>query len=55
MFSNKLGCQLPDVFRAIAPMSGSLGGAASCVKRNIAFWGAHGDMDATVSLASGNA
>ena len=53
MFSNKLGCQLPDVFRAIAPMSASLGGTGSCVKHNIAFWGAHGDMDATVSLASG--
>jgi polyhydroxybutyrate depolymerase len=53
MFSNKLGCQLPDVFRAIAPMSASLGQTSSCVKRNIAAWMAHGDMDATVSLASG--
>jgi poly(3-hydroxybutyrate) depolymerase len=54
MFSNKLGCQLPDVFRAIAPMSASLmGGTGSCVKHNIAAWIAHGDMDATVSLASG--
>jgi len=53
MFSEKLGCQLPDVFRAIAPMSASLGGTNSCVKHNVAFWGSHGDMDATVSLASG--
>jgi poly(3-hydroxybutyrate) depolymerase len=54
MFSEKLGCQLPDVFRAIAPMSASLmGGTSSCVKHNIAAWIAHGDMDATVSLASG--
>jgi poly(3-hydroxybutyrate) depolymerase len=54
MFSEKLGCQLPDVFRAIAPMSASLmGGTNSCVKHNIAAWIAHGDMDATVSLASG--
>jgi polyhydroxybutyrate depolymerase len=53
MFSEKLGCQLPDVFRAIAPMSASLGGTSSCVKRNVAAWLAHGDMDATVSLSSG--
>jgi polyhydroxybutyrate depolymerase len=53
MFSEKLGCQLPDVFRAIAPMSASLGSTNSCVKRNVAAWIAHGDMDATVSLASG--
>lgn len=53
MFSNKLGCQLPDVFRAIAPMSASIGGTGSCVKHNIAAWIAHGDTDATVSLASG--
>jgi polyhydroxybutyrate depolymerase len=53
MFSNKLGCQLPDVFRAIAPMSASLGQTSSCVRRNIAAWMAHGDTDATVSLASG--
>jgi polyhydroxybutyrate depolymerase len=53
MFSEKLGCQLPDVFRAIAPMSASLGGTGSCVKHNVAAWISHGDMDATVSLSSG--
>jgi poly(3-hydroxybutyrate) depolymerase len=54
MFSEKLGCQLPDVFRAIAPMSAQLtGSTSSCVKHNIAAWISHGDMDATVSLSSG--
>jgi poly(3-hydroxybutyrate) depolymerase len=55
MFSEKLACQLPDVFRAIAPMAGQLGSTSSCVKRNVAAWIAHGDMDGTISSAAGQA
>jgi poly(3-hydroxybutyrate) depolymerase len=52
MFSNRLGCQMGDVFRAIAPMSGSGPSRTGCVGR-VAAWIAHGDQDATVSLSSG--
>lgn len=52
MFSNRLGCQMGDTFRAIAPMSGSGPSRTGCVGR-VAAWIAHGDQDATVSLSSG--
>jgi polyhydroxybutyrate depolymerase len=53
--SNTLGCQMGDVFRAIAPMSGSgpgYGGRATCVGQ-VAVWMSHGDNDTTVPTASG--
>jgi len=52
MFSNRLGCQMGDVFRAIAPMSGSGPSRSGCVGQ-VAAWIAHGDTDSTVSLGSG--
>ncbi len=52
MFSNRLGCQMGDVFRAIAPMSGSGPSRSGCVGQ-VAAWIAHGDQDSTVSLGSG--
>ncbi len=52
MFSNRLGCQMGDVFRAIAPMSGSGPSRSGCVGQ-VAAWISHGDQDPTVSLASG--
>jgi polyhydroxybutyrate depolymerase len=58
IMSNTLGCQMGDVFRAIAPMSGSgpgYGGrGASCVG-DVAVWMSHGDNDTTVPTASGEA
>lgn len=54
MFSNRLGCVMGDVLRAIAPMSGSGPRGGTCVGR-VAAWISHGDRDATVSLASGEA
>jgi poly(3-hydroxybutyrate) depolymerase len=52
MMSNTLGCQMPDVFRAIAPMSGSLfGNTSSCLKNPIPAWFTHGDADTTVNIS----
>jgi poly(3-hydroxybutyrate) depolymerase len=57
IMSNTLGCQMGDVFRAIAPMSGSgpgFGGRATCVGQ-VAVWMSHGDNDTVVPTASGEA
>ncbi len=54
MFSNRLGCEMGDVFRAIAPMSGSGPSRSGCVGQ-VAAWISHGDQDPTVSLGSGEA
>ena len=57
IMSNTLGCQMGDVFRAIAPMSGSgpgFGGRATCVGQ-VAVWSSHGDNDTVVPTASGEA
>jgi polyhydroxybutyrate depolymerase len=57
IMSNTLGCQMGDVFRAIAPMSGSgpgFGGRATCVGQ-VAVWMSHGDNDTVVATASGEA
>lgn len=57
IMSNTLGCQMGEVFRAIAPMSGSgpgYGGRATCVGQ-VAVWSSHGDNDTVVSTASGEA
>jgi poly(3-hydroxybutyrate) depolymerase len=57
IMSNTVGCQMGDVFRAIAPMSGSgplAFGGASC-KGPVAAWMSHGQSDTTVPFASGQA
>jgi poly(3-hydroxybutyrate) depolymerase len=57
IMSNTLGCQMGDVFRAIAPMSGSgpgFGGRAICVGQ-VAVWQSHGDNDTVVATSSGKA
>ena len=57
IMSITLGCQMADVFRAIAPMSGSgpgFGGRANCMGQ-VAVWQSHGDMDTVVPTASGEA
>jgi poly(3-hydroxybutyrate) depolymerase len=49
MMSIAVGCELGDVFRAIAPMSGSLLSGCNLMKDDpLAFWGAHGDADEDV-------
>jgi poly(3-hydroxybutyrate) depolymerase len=51
IMSNTVGCQMGDVFRAIAPMAGS--GPRSGCKGPVAAWVAHGTADSTVSFAGG--
>jgi poly(3-hydroxybutyrate) depolymerase len=57
IMSNTLGCQMGDVFRAIAPMAGSgprAFGGAMCVGQ-VAAWLSHGNTDEIVTFASGQA
>ena len=62
MFSNTLGCEMPDVFRAVAPMAGVLCGnsstncsstATTCMQHNVAAWVAHGASDTVVATSLG--
>ena len=53
IMSNTLGCTMGDVFRAIAPQSGS-GPRGACVGQ-VAAWISHGNTDTTVTLAQGQA
>lgn len=53
MMSDTLGCQMPDVFRALGVMSGSLfaGYGQKCVNHPVAAWFTHGDADTTVAIS----
>jgi poly(3-hydroxybutyrate) depolymerase len=53
MFSNTLGCQMGDVFRAIAPASGA-GPNGKCVGEPAALV-IHGAADTTIDVSSGEA
>jgi polyhydroxybutyrate depolymerase len=55
MMSFAIGCEMSDVFRAIAPMSGSLYSDFNCkgTGPHIAMWGSHGLSDTTVPIADG--
>jgi polyhydroxybutyrate depolymerase len=54
MMSIALGCEMGDVFRAIAPMSGSRTSGCNLDKTDrVAFWGAHGASDVDVTPAEG--
>ena len=54
IMSLTLGCQMPDVFRALGVMSGTLfGGGNSCLKNPIPSWFTHGDADATLNISGG--
>ena len=57
MMSFAVGCEMSDVFRAIAPMSGALYSDFRCsgTKHPIAMWGSHGLNDTTVPIADGRA
>jgi poly(3-hydroxybutyrate) depolymerase len=57
IMSNTLGCEMGDVFRAIAPIAGSgprAFGGRMCTGQ-VAAWLAHGNMDTVVTFASGQA
>ena len=56
MMSYTLGCQMSDVFRAIAPIAGaSFGGGrgSTCGMNPVAVWAAHGTADEQVTFANG--
>ena len=56
MMSDAIGCDMADVFRAIAPMSGAL--YSGCTRTNtqpVAVWMSHGNNDDVVPLADGKA
>ena len=48
-----LGCAEADVFRAIAPMSGSLQGMTCSGTTPLAYWGSHGTNDTTIDISNG--
>ena len=50
IMSNTLGCQMGDVFRAIAPMSGS--GPRGMCTGQVAVWMSHGNTDTVVPFDS---
>jgi len=52
IMSDTIGCQMPDVFRALGVMSGSLfSSGSSCKSHPIAAWITHGDADPTVDIS----
>jgi polyhydroxybutyrate depolymerase len=55
MMSFAIGCEMSDVFRAIAPMSGALYSDFNCRGTGpaIAMWGSHGLSDSVVPIADG--
>jgi polyhydroxybutyrate depolymerase len=57
MMSYAIGCEMSDVFRAIAPMSGALYSDFNCrgTGPHIAMWGSHGASDTFVPTADGRA
>jgi poly(3-hydroxybutyrate) depolymerase len=57
MMSFAVGCEMSDVFRAIAPMSGALYSDFNCkgTGHAIAMWGSHGLTDSVVPIADGRA
>jgi polyhydroxybutyrate depolymerase len=58
IMSNTLGCQMGDVFRAIAPMSGSgpgFGGRGAACMGQVAAWMSHGNTDTVVAFSQGQA
>ena len=55
IMSDTIGCQMGDVFRAIAPMSGGIYGNCNGADNSVAFWGSHGSADSTVSPSVGRA
>ena len=47
-----LGCNIADVFRAIAPMSGEISGTCTGTQP-IAYWASHGTSDPTINISLG--
>lgn len=50
-----IACNMPDVFRAVAAMSGSLQNGCPANDHSIAYWASHGTMDTTIDISNGEA
>ena len=50
-----IACNMADVFRAVAPMSGSLQNGCPAGDQMIAYWASHGTMDTTIDISNGEA
>jgi poly(3-hydroxybutyrate) depolymerase len=48
-----VACNMADVFRAVAPMSGSLQNGCPASDHSIAYWASHGTMDTTIDISKG--
>jgi poly(3-hydroxybutyrate) depolymerase len=48
-----IACNMPDVFRAVAAMSGSLQNGCPANDHSIAYWASHGTMDTTIDISKG--
>lgn len=55
MMTIALACARADVYRAVAPMSGSLQVGCEGTELPIAYWASHGTGDTTVTPATGEA
>lgn len=55
LFSNTLGCEMGDVFRAIAPQSSWLPSPTGTCVGQVAVWIDHGTTDTTIELSRGKA
>jgi poly(3-hydroxybutyrate) depolymerase len=53
MMSFAIACEMGDVFRAIAPLSGALYSGCGNGTEPIAMWGAHGTGDTVVPIGDG--
>jgi polyhydroxybutyrate depolymerase len=53
MMSFAIACEMADVFRAVAPMSGALYSGCGNGTEPIAMWGAHGTADDVVNINDG--
>jgi polyhydroxybutyrate depolymerase len=53
MMSYAIGCEMGDVFRGIAPMSGALYSGCGKGTHPVAMWGAHGLSDPVVPISNG--
>lgn len=55
IMTNRIGCELYDTFRAVAPMSSSLPDPCSNALPAMPYWGSHGLQDTTILPAQGEA
>jgi polyhydroxybutyrate depolymerase len=55
MMTITVACDLSDIFRAVAPMSGSLQNGCAASGQHIAYWSSHGTNDPTIAISQGEA